>query len=234
VKRQTRKDLKTDKFAQEVGQTFDFLSKHRAESMRYGAIGLAVVAIVVGIYFYTRHQATVREEALADALALNNAEVSPTPKPPNKNFATKEEMDAAWTKAYTDLATKFHGTQEGAIAQIFMAAKQSDKGNLAEAEKIYKDVMDSAPKEYSGWARISLAQVYASENKLPEARALLDYLIAHPTETISKEQATIELAEILAKSNPAEARKLVEPLTKSRNAVSRTAINVMGQLPQSN
>jgi hypothetical protein len=99
---------------------------------------------------------------------------------------------------------------------------------------MYKDVMDSAPKEFSAWARISLAQVYASENKMQDARALLEYLIAHPTETISKEQATIELAEILAKSNPAEARKLVEPLRNSRTAVSRTAIDVVGRLPQPN
>ena len=94
--------------------------------------------------------------------------------------------------------------------------------------------MDTAPKEYSGWARVSLAQVYASENKMPEARALMEYLIAHPTETISKEQATIELAELLIKSNPAEARKLVEPLRNSRTAVSRTAIDVIGRLPQTN
>jgi predicted negative regulator of RcsB-dependent stress response len=234
VKRQTRRDLKTDKFAQEVGQTFDFISKHRSETVRYGAIALAVLVIVGGIYIYTRHQATVRQEALAQAMKLNNAVVSPTPQPPNQNFATQAELDQAWNKAFTDLATTYSGTQEGAIAEIFLAAKQSDKGNLPEAEKLYKHVMDTAPKEYSGWARVSLAQVYASENKIPEARALMEYLIAHPTETISKEQATIELAELLIKSNPAEARKLVEPLRNSRTAISRTAIDVIGRLPQTN
>lgn len=234
MKRQTRKDLKTDKFAQEVGQTFDFLTTHKSESIRYGAIGLAVLVIVGGTYIYMRHQTVVRQEALAQAMKLNNAVVSATPQPPNMNFATQAELDTAWNKAFTDLATNYHGHEEGAIAQIFLAAKQSDKGNLAEAEKMYKDVMDSAPKEFSAWARISLAQVYASENKMQDARALLEYLIAHPTETISKEQATIELAEILAKSNPAEARKLVEPLRNSRTAVSRTAIDVVGRLPQPN
>jgi predicted negative regulator of RcsB-dependent stress response len=233
VKRQTRKDLKTDKFAQELGQTVDFISHHRSESLRYGAIALALLVIVGGIYIYTRHQTTVRQEALAEAMKLNTAVVSPTPQPPNLIFATQAELDKAWTKAFTDLATNFHGSEEGSIAQIYLAAKQSDKGNLAEAEKMYKDVMDSGPKEYSAWARISLAQVYASENKMTDARALLDYLIAHPTDTISKEQATIELAEILAKSNPAEARKLIEPLrTFPRTAVSRAAIDVYGRLPQ--
>jgi len=232
VKRQTRKDLKTDAFAQELGQTVDFLSHHKAESARYAAIGLAVLVIVGGTYFYMRHQTTVRQDALAEAMKLNNAVVSPTPQPPNMNFPTQVELDRAWTKAFTDVATNYHGHEEGAIAQIYLAAKQSDKGNFAEAEKMYKDVMDSAPTEYSGWARISLAQVYASEGKMQEARALLEYLIAHPTQTISKEQATLELAGILAKSNPADARKLVEPLRTSRTAVSRAAIDMAGRLPQ--
>lgn len=234
MKRQTRKNLKTDKFAQEVGQTFDFLSHHRSQTMRYGAIGLAVLVIAGGIYIYTRHQATVRQEALAYAMRLNNAVVSATPQPPNLNFATQDELDRAWNKAFNDLATNYDGTQEGSIAQIYLAAKQSDKGNLVEAEKLYKHLMDSAPKEVSAWARISLAQVYASQGKLPEARALLEYLQAHPTATISKEVATIELAELLIKPNPAEARKLIEPLRNARTAVSRTAIDVIGRLPPQN
>ncbi|HEY4363283.1 MAG TPA: tetratricopeptide repeat protein [Bryobacteraceae bacterium] len=234
MKRQTRKDLKTDPLAQELGETVEFISAHKSETVRYGAIALAAIVIIGGTYIYMRHQATVRQEALADAMKLNNAVVSPTPQPPNINFATQAELDKAWTKAFTDVATNYHGHEEGAIAQIYLAAKQSDKGNLPEAEKMYKDVMDSAPKEYSAWARISLAQVYASEGKIQDARALLDYLVAHPTDTISKEQATIELAEILTKSNPAEARKLLQPLATSRTAVSRTAIDLIGRLPQAN
>ena len=235
MKRLDRKKLKTDEFAQELGVTVDFLSKHKSESVRYGAIALALIVILGGTYIYMRHQATVRQEALADAMKLINAVVSPTPQPPNINFPTQAELDKAWTKAFTDLATNYRGHEEGAIAQIYLAAKQSDKGNLPEAEKLYKDVMDSAPKEYSAWARISLAQVYASEGKTQDARALMDYLIAHPTETISKEQATIELAEILTKSNPADARKLLQPLTTTtRPAVSRTAIELIGRLPQAN
>lgn len=234
MKRLTRKNLKTDTLAKDIGQTVDFISTHRAQTVRYGGIGLAVLIIVGGIYIYMRHQATVREEALAYCMRLNNAVVSTAPAPPNLNFATQEELDRVWNKSFTDLATNFHGTQEGAIAQIFLASKQADKGNLPEAEKLYKDVMDSAPKEYAGWARVSLAQVYAAEKKMPEARKLLEYLMSNPTQTISKEQATLELAELLASDNPAEARKLVEPLRTSRTAISRVAIDLIGRLPQTN
>ncbi len=45
MRRLTRKQLKTDKFAQDVGLTFSFLKEHREETIRYGLIALAVVLL---------------------------------------------------------------------------------------------------------------------------------------------------------------------------------------------
>jgi predicted negative regulator of RcsB-dependent stress response len=230
VNRQTRKQLKTDKFAQDIGLTFSFLSEHRSEAIRYGLIGVAVIILGVGYYFYSRHQATVREEALAAAIRIDQAIVAPNPSPTNINFVTQAEKDKARTLAFSDLATKYHGTAEGAVGGIYIAAEQSDKGNFPAAEKLFKDVMDSAPTEYSSLARVSLAHVYAAENKTPEAEKLLRYLMDHPTTLVSKEQATLELGDVLAKTNCKEALKLVEPLRSSRSAISRAALNEVGRI----
>ena len=46
----TRKELKTDKFALEVGHTVDFFEEHHTEIVRYGAAALVVIAIVVLIF----------------------------------------------------------------------------------------------------------------------------------------------------------------------------------------
>ena len=232
--RHTRHDLKTDKFAQEVGHTFEFMSEHMPEVKRYGLIALVVILLGGGYYFYARHQATARADELAQALKINDATVGTTPQPPNLNFATQQELDVARTKAFIGISTKYHGTQEGAIAAIYMAAAQADKGNVADAEKIYKDVVDSAPAAYASVAQLALAELYAAENKLPEAEKLLRALMNKPTMLVSKEQATLELGQLLAKSNPAEARKLLEPLRVGRTAVSRAAISALGGLPQSN
>jgi predicted negative regulator of RcsB-dependent stress response len=230
VKRQTRKQLKTDKFAQDVGLTFSFLNEHRAESIRYGLIGLAVVLLAVGYYFYSRHQATGREEALAAAMKIDQAIIAAKPTPTNINFATKEEKDKARTQAFSDLATKYRGTAEGAVGGIFIGAEKADKGDFAAAEKIYKDVMDSAPEEYSAQARISLAYVYSSEGKPQDAEKLMRYLVDHPTALVSKEQATLELGDILSKSNCKEALKLIEPLRSSRTAISKIALTEVGRI----
>lgn len=230
MKRQTRKNLKTDKFAQDVGLTFSFLNEHRAESVRYGLIGLAVVLLAVGYYFYSRHQSAAREEALAEAMKIDQAIIAAKPTPTNINFATKEEKDKARTQAFSDLAAKYRGTAEGAVGGIFIGAEKADKGDLAGAEKVYKDVMDSAPEEYSAQARISLAYVYTAEGKLPDAEKLMRYLVDHPTALVSKEQATLELGDILSKSNCKEALKLIEPLRSSRTAISKIALTEVGRI----
>ena len=80
-------------------------------------------------------------------------------------------------------------------------------------------------------AKLSLAQLYASEGNLSEARKLLQSLIDHPSGLVSKEAAIIALAHILAPSDPQAARKLLEPLRASeRSAVSRQALTALSEL----
>ncbi len=229
--RQTRKGLKTDKFAQEVTHGFQFLTEHSSEAIKYSALAAAVIVLGAGIYFYNRHQATVRGEALAQALRIDDATVGANVQAANIHYNTQEEKDKARGTALTEVASKYHGTAEGAIAGIYLASDVADKGNLPEAEKRYKDVMDSAPKDYAALARLSLAQVYAGENKTAEAEKLLREAVANPTATVSKESATIELARLIGKTKPAEARKLLEPLRTERTSVSRAAVSALGEIP---
>lgn len=232
--RHTRKQLKQDKFAQEVGQTFEFVTEHRQDLIRYGAIAAVVVLIAGGVYYYQKHAASLREQALAQALVIEDAKVSPTPQPPNMTFATDAEKDAAWNKAFTDLATKYRGTQEGAIAGLYLASRLAEKGKLDESIKTLKDVVDSAPKDYASLAKVSLAEAYAGQGNLTEAKKLMQDVVDHPTVLVSKDMAQIELAGMIAPTDPAAARKLLDPLRTARTAVSRAAITAMGKIPQAN
>lgn len=232
--RLTRKDLKTDKFAVEAEHAFEFLTDHPEQLKKYGSIAVAAIIVIAGIYFYRTHQATAREDALAQAMKLDDAIVSNNPVPPNITFKTQAEKDQARNKAFADLASKYSGSREGAIGGIYTASTAADKGDLATAEKEYKNVVDSAPSDFASLATLSLAQVYHSEGKDADAEKVLNDLIKNPTTLVSKEQATIALADVKMKSNPAEARKLLEPLRIGRSAVSRAAVTMLGNLPQNN
>jgi predicted negative regulator of RcsB-dependent stress response len=233
VDRQTRKDLKTDKFAEEVVDIFEWTSLHKSEVVRYGAVLVAVVLIAVGVMYYNRSQAAVRQEALTKALRVDDATTGTNFQATNLHFDTEADKTKAKVQAFTDLSAKYNGTQEGAIADIYLGSYATDQGRLDEAEKRYKRVVDNGPGAYAGLARISLAQVYASEGKLADAEKLLREAIANPTSTVSKEQASLVLGELLSKSNPAEAHKLLDPLrTSTRAAISRTAITDAANIPQ--
>jgi predicted negative regulator of RcsB-dependent stress response len=235
VDRQTRKNLKSDKFAQEVTQTFEYVSEHRNEVVRYGAIALGVILLGAVIFFYLRYQEGVREEALSQAIKIDLASVGAAPAQPTAmSFATADEKAKARQKAFVDLASKYHGSQEGSIAAMYLASDAADKGDMADAEKRYKDVMDSAPKAYAAMARLTLAQIYEAQGKKAEAEKLLREAIANPTATVSKEQATIQLAMLQAKSDPCAARKALEPMRTERTAISRAAVQALGEIHADN
>jgi predicted negative regulator of RcsB-dependent stress response len=227
----TRRELKTDKFAVEVEHTVDFVTEHRRELIIYGSVVVAVVLISVGIYFFQRHQHAVREQALADAIQIQEAPVGP----PNPGaiivFPTEEAKRAAAAKAFGDVASKYSGSAEAATAKYYLGATAADQGNMAEAEKRFKEAAEAGDKNYSSLARYSLAQVYVAEGRSADAEKILRDLMAHPTLFVSKDQATISLARTIAHTKPDEARKLLEPLRTQTGPVSQAAINALGELP---
>jgi len=229
--RRTRKDLKTDKFAQEVGLGVRFLAGHKLQATRYAGIGAVVLLLVAGYWFYSSRQASARAKALADAIHVSDGVVSATPQAPNMTFATQAEKDKAVVEAYSKVGAAYRGTQEGAIAQLYVAAQKTDKGETEEAIKLYRDVADSAPTEYKRVAQLALAELLASQNQVAEAEKVLESVVQSSSALVSQEEATLVLARIVAKSDPAKARKLLEPLRNSRAAISGAAITALATLP---
>jgi predicted negative regulator of RcsB-dependent stress response len=232
VDRLTRKELKTDRFATEVGHTVEYLEEHRQQAIRYGIIAFAILLIAGGTYYYLRHQRGVRQQMLAEVMQIMDAPVGAPPGSASHTYATQQEKDQAVKAALTKLAAEHPGSGEGAIAKYYLAARLVQEGKSKEAEQLYREVADSAGPEYASSAKLTLAGLYASQNKAAEAEKLLRELIARPTVLVSKEQATIELARVLAPSKPQEARKLLEPLRTGPSAVSRTALTELGKLEQ--
>ncbi len=229
--RQTRKDLKTDKFAQEIGLGLEFLSTHKSQVRLYGAAAVVALLALGGWWIYSNRQAQARADALADAIHVNDAVVSAQPTPPNMNFPTQDEKDKAVVEAYNKVADEYRGTQEGAMAGLMVAAYQMDREGQDEAVKRYQDLVDSAPDAYAAVAKMALAEVYAGEDKTDEAEKLLRDLVDHPTVFVSAEEAKLTLAQVLMPTKPEEARKILEDLRTSRSAISRAAVDLMGKLP---
>ncbi|MFN3325404.1 MAG: tetratricopeptide repeat protein [Bryobacteraceae bacterium] len=227
----TRKDLKTDRFAERVGSTVEYVAEHRAAVLRYSVIGLVVLVALIGLYLYRHSQQLARQQQLRDAMRIHQAAVGPVPNEFMLSFPTEEEKKAATEKAFNQIITDHAGTKEAAAAQYMLGVAAADEGNQAEAERNFRTVVDSGHADYASLGALALAEIYAAQGKTADAEKLLRPLIDKPTMLVSREQAIIALAQALASSNPAEARKLLEPLRTERSAVSRAALNVLGELP---
>jgi predicted negative regulator of RcsB-dependent stress response len=232
VDRLTRKELKSDRFALEVQHSIQVVSDHRQQLTRWGTIAGVVAILVIAVVVYRNHEHVVRQEALHAAQQLQNASIGPQQNELSVSFPTQAERDKAVNKSFTELAAKYSGTDEGLIAEFFLGTNAADQGKLSEAEKRLKVVAD-AGIPYSALAKLSLAQVYAAEGKLADGEKLVQSLIDHPTPLVSKEAATIALAELIQSKDPQRARKRLEPLRSSpRGSVSRVAISALSDMSQ--
>ena len=233
--RTTRKDLKTDKFALEVGHTVEYIGAHRRQVLLFGGIATVALVIGIGLYFYQRQQHTVRQQELTRALKIRDGYVGQRPQGADSNlqwFESLEKRDEATRKALTDVIARHSGSDEADIAQYTLAVMAYDAGKADEAERRFRQVMDSGAKEYAALAKFTVAQIDAKKGRKADAEKLLRSLIGNPTVFVSKEQAELALIDVIAKDKPQEASKMLEPLiSSSRPAISRAAVQRRTLIP---
>ncbi|HWB85367.1 MAG TPA: tetratricopeptide repeat protein [Bryobacteraceae bacterium] len=227
----SRKELKTDKFALEVENTFTFFEDHQKEILRYGAIAVGVALLVTGILMYQRRQHSAREAALAKAIQVQEANVTTAAAPGTLAFPTQEAKDAAAIKVFTDLRNQYPGSTEAEIAGYYLGAIQADQGKLAEAEKNFQEVAQKGDARYSSLAKLSLSQIYFTDGRMDQAEKVLRDLMAHPTIFVSKDQAAIALARGIMLKKPAEARKLLDPIKTEPGSAGEVALTLYGEIP---
>lgn len=230
----TRKELKQDKFAVEVEHTVDYFAAHRKQTLRYGVTAVIVVVIAAGAWYFRNSQASVRQQVLGEALTMANAPVGAPQPGGQQTFPTDAAKNDAVTKAFSKVLSDYGGTQEGYIAEYYLAANALGSGRPDEARKKYQEVADHADANFSSLAKLSLAQLDAGDNKLSDAEKIFKDLIDHPTALVSKAQATIAYAKAIAATRPDEARKLLLPLSTDKDQPEIASIvgQALAQLPQ--
>ncbi len=232
MNKQLREQLTTDPFASQVGQSIGYVRENRKRAGLVLGVGLGAILLGFAGWAYRGKQYQVRQAELTEAIRAQDAQVGQGGTEFVKVFATQADKDKTVRKEFTDVIQKFPGSEEAAIAHYYLGVTASDGGDLAEAEKELRVTADSGYAAYASQAKFALAQIYRSQGKLADAEKLLRDIMANPTILVSKEQATIALARMIGPKNPAEARKLLEPLRSERSAVSRAALTALAELPR--
>ncbi len=224
----SRKELKQDNVALKVEETKHFFVEHRDSAIKAG-IAIVIIAVIgFGSWFFISSRKQAREEALASALALQNAPVGAPNPNGGASFPTAAAKDAAVTKALNSVMAD--GSDEGYAAEYYLAGLNAANGKMDEAMKQYDHVAANAGADYASLAKLAKAQLLFSLNKPSDAQAILKDLIANPTALVSKDQATMTLAEGLAPTQPEEARKLLAPMAAGHSDTSSAAAAAISEL----
>jgi predicted negative regulator of RcsB-dependent stress response len=232
----THKDVKEmvkhDAFRERTMGAVEYVSEHKSEVYKYVAAGVALIVVIGGFLWYRSYQHNSRQEKLTQLLHIQGATVTPGEAPPfqAKVYKTEGEKTAAIRSEFAKFAEENKGTDEGAIASYYLGTHWAESGNIAEAEKYLKAAAEQGSNAYSSLAKLALAQMYGNQGKVDEGAKLLQSIIDKPSQFVSKEHATIEKARLIAKTNPVEARKILEPLRTSRAAISQAALALLSEI----
>jgi tetratricopeptide (TPR) repeat protein len=159
--RQHRRDLKHDRFVDEVGS----LTGRARENQKFLIlITVAVVAIAVtayGIYLYRGNREHKAQDALSNAIATIDAPlIQPGAPNPQAKFRTDQERSASAEAMFRDVQKKYSGTDASDVANLYLARIAASRNDIAAARKLLQDFVAEHPRHLLvGAARYSLYEL---------------------------------------------------------------------------
>jgi tetratricopeptide (TPR) repeat protein len=192
-----------DPFQSTVGQKIEDAGKvfeGKGKTLIYGVAGLAVLAILIGIFYQWNRSTTGKAQtALAKAIEISQSRVTDAPVPAGsteKTYKTeKDRADAAIT-AFQDVVDKFGGAT-GDKAKYFIAVNRltTDRAaGILELEGLAKGSSD-----VSKLSKFALAQTKAEDGKFDESAALYKELAAMSDPIVAKDTINFQLAKLYEK-----------------------------------
>lgn len=160
--RLNRKDLKHDKFVEDVGSAYTFARANRSQLLGALLGVLALALLTAGFIAYRARQENRAQSRLAEGIELMNAPVTETRSPEMKGpvFKTEDEKIAKSEPVFNDVVTKFRGSDAASIADLYLARIAASRGDVASARpRLERFVEDHGDNLLAGPARQSLYEL---------------------------------------------------------------------------
>jgi TolA-binding protein len=170
--RQQRRNLKHDKFVDEIGSLSTRARENQRLLFTIGLGAVLVAVLVYGIFFYRANREQKAQEALSTAIDTIESPLMPAPgaEPvPNAKFKTEAERTAAAEKQFKDVAAKFSGSDAAAVANLYIARIDAGRGDVAGARALLQQFISDNPKSVLvNGARYSLYQLRIDNGEAPQ------------------------------------------------------------------
>lgn len=213
----TRRQLKEDRFAETTKGAVKWTSGHR----NLVIWGLVLVALIVGGYFgvtyWLNRQNEAANSALSNALRTMNAPLLAAGMPEGvdtESFPNAVDRGKAAAKEFKAVADNYRLTKAGKLARYMEGMSAMQASDNAAAEQALKAVADSGDKSLAALAKMALASLYRSTNRQADASKIYKDMQDHPTDTVSKAQAQLEMAEMYEATDPQQAASLYQQIQK--------------------
>jgi len=222
VRAETRHSLKEDRFSRvtidAAGKTMHWSAEHRKALAIAGVVTLAVVVAGLGGWYYFNQQDEKASVEFSQAIRTLDTQLRPPNMPGQPgipSFTSAEERATAAHKQFQAVGDKYPHTRAGEFATYFAGVTASTMGDTATAERELKRITSSRDKDLSALAKFALASVYRKMNRPKEAIDLYKQLTDHPTASVGKSMAQLELADFYQdQQQNQQAKRIYEQLEK--------------------
>lgn len=185
--RQHRRELKHDKFVDELGTLSSRARENQRLLVTITGAAVVVALIVWGIYFYRSNREKKGDMALASAIqTMDSPLLAPAggqAQQPGAKFKTEKERSEAAEKQFKEVGTKYSGTDAADVAGLYLARFDAGRGDTASAKKLLQDFVSDHPKHFLvGSARYSLYQLRIESNEAPAVVTDVQAQLAKPAD----------------------------------------------------
>ncbi len=222
-----RKDLKRDRFVEEVTQRVEFFAGHRKQFIGGGIAVVVIIVAAVGYTTYSRNQSRAAMSALQEAIDLYHGVVTAEEITGTKTFATETERIDAVTRSLDILAVDFSGSPAAAGAAFYSGLLDREQGNIEQARAHFELAVNGSGSEYPVLARLALGRLLLDEGSAEEARKQFQWVVENPTRTVSRDRASIEVARTLIESDPKQAREILDAIRTQNGPASPMATELL-------
>ncbi|MBV8545781.1 MAG: tetratricopeptide repeat protein [Acidobacteria bacterium] len=182
--RQQRRDLKHDKFVDEIGSLSARAKENQRLLLTIAAAAVILAVLGYGIYFYRANREEKAQIALGAAIDTMESPLlaAPGAQPvPGAKFKTEAERTAAAEKQFKDVEASHGGTDAADVASLYLARIAADKGDVSSARtRLQKFVSDHPKHLLVAGARYSLYRLRIDGGEAPQVAQELQAEIAKP------------------------------------------------------
>lgn len=147
--RQTRHDIKHDKFLDQIGSAYTFAADNRSKLVIATVVIAVLAAVAAGFIMYRSAQEDEAQIILADGIRIMSAPTgAASASPSDPGYETVEEQRAAARPVFEEVIEKYGYSDAADVARLYLAGMDLREGREEQARTELQKFVDEHRGEY--------------------------------------------------------------------------------------